>query len=73
MHIQYSFLSLLIANFRYGFFTQKAQQYKMNYSFPTTNHTYPVPLIDRRNSSVSGPSTNKPKTKDEDPLNEEFV
>lgn len=35
---------------RFGICRQKAQQYKMNYSMPTTNQTIPMPLIGRSSS-----------------------
>lgn len=38
--------------YRFGFCTQKAQQYKTNYSMPT-NHTIPMPLMANNNSSCS--------------------
>lgn len=44
----------------------------MNYSFPTTNHTCPVPLLGRHNSTVSGTSAQR-KVKDENVQNEEYV
>lgn len=69
-------LSFCFANInvaRYGFCTQRAQKYKMNYSFPTTNQTVPVPLLGRRNSPGTATVSAKRKAKDEQQQHEEFV
>lgn len=57
---------------RYGLFQKTAQQYKMNYSMPTTHQTCPIPLLDRRRSSQPDPSAAK-KLKEETHRKEEFV
>lgn len=58
--------------FRYGLFQKTAQQYKMNYSMPTTHQTCPIPLLDRRRSSQADPNVGT-KSKDESNRKEEFV
>lgn len=54
-------------------FQKRAQQYKMNYSIPTTHQTCPIPLLEqRRKSSASDPNSVK-KLKEEPNRKEEFV
>lgn len=58
---------------RYGMFQKRAQQYKMNYSIPTTHQSCPIPLLEqRRRSSASDPNSVK-KLKEEPNRKEEFV
>lgn len=66
-------MPLYLCVYRYGFCTQRAQKYKMNYSFPTTNQTCPVPLLGRRNSPGAAAASTKRKAKDEQQHHEEFV
>ncbi|XP_055322099.1 thyrotropin receptor isoform X2 [Sitodiplosis mosellana] len=58
---------------RYGLFQKTAQQYKMNYSIPTTHQTCPIPLLDRRRSSSQPDPNGGKKLKDETNRKEDFV
>lgn len=49
---------------KYGICIQRAQKYKMSYSFPTSNQTVPVPLIGR--NSISSQRNNSCKEREED-------
>lgn len=46
--------------YRYGFCKERAQQYKLSYSLPTTNMTCPVPLIGRSTSTDRNVTARKP-------------
>ncbi|XP_037044628.1 thyrotropin receptor isoform X2 [Bradysia coprophila] len=45
---------------KYGFCKEKAQQYKLSYSLPTTNMTCPIPLIGRSTSTDRTATARKP-------------
>lgn len=55
-------------------FQKKAQQYKMNYSIPTTHQTCPIPLLDRRSSTTQTDSNSQAdKRLNEENRKEDFV